>query len=155
MVSALLLASSSYASVPDRGGCAPTVEAAVESFPAKASVADSRGFRVEDVRVDRIHGRAWAIVGDCSDVARPRVAVALRHMDLAALTEQVAVHAGEHVLIQADGASRMELRGTAKESGAIGKEIGVRLEAGLFGDAQDAAELHGRVVKAGVVEMIR
>lgn len=136
------------------GGCAPTVQAAVAGFRTNADAGPREGFRVESVRMDRVHGRAWAIVGDCKDSAKPHVAVLLPDVRMGALDEVAMIRAGERVSVVANGESHMQLAGVAEESGAAGKQIRVRLNAAVLGHSGAGAELRTRVVKEGIVEMM-
>lgn len=155
IVAMLLLAPGVWASASVQRGCAPTVQAAVDGLLANARSEGRNGFRVEDVRVDRVRGRAWAIVADCGDASRPHTAVVLPRVDAKWLDQPAAVHAGDHVTVVAGGESRMELTGITEESAAVGGEVRVRLDRGILGDAEDVARLRARVVKQGVVEIVR
>ena len=137
------------------GGCAPTVQAAVAGFRTNADVGAREGFRVESVRMDRVHGKAWAIVGDCEDSAKPHVAVLLPDVRTGALDEVAMIRAGERVSVVAGGDLHMQLSGIAEESGVAGKQIRVRLDAAVLGHGGAGAELRTRVVKEGIVEMMQ
>lgn len=141
-------------------GCAPTAEAAVaQLLTHDASAADAKGFRVEAVRLDRVHKHAWAMVKSCSNPAMPAVAIELPRTAAVASEirkEQPLVHAGERVVVLSQsGDSRMRLTGVAEENGVLEQRIRVRLDASILGSAgQVGAQLRCDVVKDGVVEVV-
>lgn len=156
---ALWLVAATAWGLPLRGvGCAATAEAAVTHLLEDSDAGRAaNGFRVDDVRVDHVHARAWAMVASCASPARPLVAIALPQEAVAsvALREDAIVHVGDRVTIVSGGAgSHMELRGWAEEAGARDATIVVRLDASVMGGGV-AARMHARVKSPGVVEVVR
>lgn len=146
--------------LPVRGvGCAATAEAAVAHLIEDTDAGrEANGFRVEAVRVDRVHARAWAMVASCESPSKPLVAVALPGSVTASVAQRAdaVVHVGERVTVVSGGAgSHMELKGWAEESGAEKQEIRVRLDSSVMGDSAAAARMRCVVVRPGVVEVVR
>ena len=151
-----LLVGPAHAAAVSRGCSATVQQAAAQMASGESNTGEQTGFRVEHVRVDRVQGGVWAMVGSCADPARPLVAVKLPESAgrQVAASREIVIHAGERVrVIQRSGDSHMELSGSADDAGAVGAAVRVRLDSGLFGGDGVAAHVRGRVVKAGVVEV--
>jgi hypothetical protein len=144
--------------LPVRGvGCAPTAEAAVAHLLSDTDAGRAaNGFRVDAVRLDRVHARAWAMVASCESPAAPRVAVALPGEAIASVAQrgEALVHAGERVVVVSAAGSHMQLEGWAEESGAQKQQVRVRLDSSVMGDGV-GARMKCVVVRAGVVEAVR
>jgi hypothetical protein len=139
-------------------GCAETAEAAVAHLLTDGVAGNrAQGFRVDAIHVDAIHHREWAMVASCDEPAKPLVALPLPDT-LAVKTEvrrtALAVRTGDRVVVMSPaGDSRMQLVGSAMESGVVGQRVRVRLE--LVMDGQVKPTIACEVMRAGVVEVVR
>ncbi len=157
-----------WASEPPRGCFRSIAEAAQQTHlldPANVS-AESGGFRLEDMRRDRMLNKRWAIVRSCDHPERPATTVAMGAEEtpqaaVAQAKEPVkapayaapVVRAGSTVrLVGNDGNLRFETMGVAQTNGALGQQIQVRLVSATTNNDAAARVLTGTVRSAELLE---
>jgi hypothetical protein len=146
-----------FALLPGSVGCAPTAEAAVARLlkrEAVQQVGGGDGFRVVSVREDSLRKGAWAMVASCAEPAKPMIAV--RIGEGASVAAPKGVKIGERVTVIAEGSeSRFELVGMARDSGAASEVVRIEMPRLSMDDGEAAPVIRCRVVRAGVVEVVR
>jgi hypothetical protein len=126
----------------------------------------SGGFRLEELRRDRMLNKRWAIVRSCDHPERPAMTVA---MGLDDASQPVATQASEPLqapsytapvvragatvrLVGGNGNLHLEMTGVAQSNGALGQQIQVRLVSLTTNNEAAARILTGTVRSAGVLE---
>lgn len=136
------------ASEPPRGCFVSMAEAAAQTRaldPANVSADRAAlGFRLEDLRQDRLLERRWAIVRSCDHPERPPVAVVMAGNEgvaagpgwtpgvglgrVAAAAASPVVRAGSRVRVIGGGQNvRFETMGVVQSNGVLGERVRVRL----------------------------
>ena len=120
------------------------------------------GFRLEDLRRDRMLNKRWAMVRSCDHPERPLVAVELgtaeesagtTRQTVAAAYAAPVVRAGARVRVRgADGSLWFETTGVAQSNAAVGQAVGVRLDNAMSGDGSVVRVLTAIVRSADVLE---
>ena len=123
---------------------------------------ENTGFRLEDLRRDRMLNKRWAMVRSCDHPERPLIAVELgeagesvgttRQTAAVAYAAQV-VQAGARVRVRgSDAGLRFETTGVAESNGTVGQAIGVRLDNAVGGDGSAVRVLKATVRSADLLE---